>query len=272
MKKHLIALACAALPVNAQAASLSTADAAPLEGQWQVNGEPGAACGQNFTYGIKMGVEFRLTGGQVSFDDGSEGAGPQTVVSAEKTGGVYVLHLKDDDTPMRIKLAGKKLTITTAGAEGFIGKTFTQCLAGEPRSGIQLGKADMAFLATTMLPQVPRFVDARAKGGCKAAQYQYLDFDLADPVSPHLLREDSDALALARDKKHVKVPVDDDGMGRWPIEAAVKTPAGYDFTLTELIPPNGSRGDKFKLSILRTKDGISIPAWKRSYIRCSGEE
>ena len=70
------------------------------------------------------------------------------------------------------------------------------------------------------------------------------------------------------------IPVDDDGMGRWKIDGAVKTAAGYDLTVTELIPPNGARGDKSTLSILRTKDGISIPAWKRTYLRCpsTGDE
>ena len=63
-------------------------------------------------------------------------------------------------------------------------------------------------------------------------------------------------------------------MGRWKIEGAVKTAAGYDLKVTELIPPNGSRGDTTTLSILRTKDGISIPAWKRNYLRCpsTGDE
>ena len=41
-----------------------------------------------------------------------------------------------------------------------------------------------------------------------------------------------------------------------------------DATLTELIAPNGSRGDKTTVTILRTKTGISIPAWKRDYLRC----
>lgn len=275
-----IAILCAAFtaagPFAAQAAPLSPADAARLEGLWQVNGSGNPdACGRNgdWLYGIKMTMEFRLTGGQISFDDGAEGAGPQRIVKAEKTGNDTVLRLRDDDTPFRMTPVGKDgLKVLTSGAEGFIGKTFRQCTAGEARTGITLDRADMTFLAGTMLPELPRFVDARVKGGCKAAQYQYLNFDLADPVQPEIRREDNDALGVARFKKRVTVPVDDDGMGRWIIEAATRTAAGYDFTVIELIPPNGSRGDKTKLSALRTKDGISIPAWKRSYVRCKQED
>jgi hypothetical protein len=277
MKKALPAILLLSLAATAApAAPLAPAEAARLEGLWQYSGENGEdACGRkgNWTFGAKMTVEFRLTGGQVSFDDGSEGAGPILVTKAEKIGNDYVLHFKDDETPFRMAPAGKDgLKVLTSGAEGYIGKIFRQCTAGEARSSIRLSHADMTFLATTMLPDVPRFVDSRAKAGCKARQYQFLNFDLADPTRPEIRREDSDALAMARDSKEVRVPVDNDGMGRWVIEAAAQTGAGYDFTVTELIPPNGSRGDKTVLTIVKTKDGISIPAWKRNYLRCTEME
>jgi hypothetical protein len=273
MKKALPAILCLSLAATAtHAAPLAPAEAARLEGLWQYSGENGEdACGRkgNWTFGAKMTVEFRLTGGQVSFDDGSEGAGPILITKAEKIGDTYVLHFQDDETPFRLVPAGKDgLKVTASGAEGYVGKTFRQCIAGEARSGIHLSHADMTFLATTMLPEVPRFVDSRAKAGCKARQYQFLDFDLADPTRPEISREDSDALTMARDGKKVRVPVDDDGMGRWVIEAATRTTSGYDVTITELIAPNGSRGDRSVLNIVRTRDGVSIPAWKRSYIRC----
>jgi hypothetical protein len=273
MKKALPAILCLSLAVTAApAAPLAPAEAARLEGLWQYGGENGEdACGRkgNWTFGAKMTVEFHLTGGQVSFDDGSEGAGLILVTKAEKIGNDYVLHFKDDETPFRMAPAGKDgLKVLTSGAEGYVGKTFRQCIAAEARSGIRLSHADMTFLATTMLPDVPRFVDSRAKAGCKARQYQFLDFDLADPTRPEIRREDSDALAMARGVKKVRVPVDDDGMGRWVIETATRTASGYDVTVTELIAPNGSRGDRNVLNIVRTRDGVSIPAWKRSYIRC----
>lgn len=192
MKKLLTALFCF-LPVTAHAAPLAGADAARLEGEWRVNGAPGAdACGRSgdWLYGIKLTMEFRLTGGQIAFDDGSEGAGPQRVTAAEKTGSDIVLRLADDDTPLRLRPAGKDgLTVIASSASGFVGKSFRQCSMGAPRTAIRLNRADMTFLATTMLPQNPRFVDARTGGGCKAAQYQYLNFGLADPERPTLGRE-----------------------------------------------------------------------------------
>jgi hypothetical protein len=39
--------------------------------------------------------------------------------------------------------------------------------------------------------------------------------------------------------------------------------------MIELIPPNGSRGDAMTVDVVRTKTGISIPAWKRDYTRCT---
>jgi hypothetical protein len=272
MKKLLAALVSLS-SLSAQAAPLSPADAARLEGAWRYNGAGSDACGRSgkWLYGAEMTVEFRLTGGQVTLDDGAEGAGPHKVTRAEKKDGSFELELDGEPGPMRLAPIGTDgLKVTAYGAGGYVGKTFRQCSAADPRAGIKLDKADMTYLATSMLPVNPRFVDARAKN-CKAAQYQFLNFDLANPTDPEIRREDSDALGVARNKKSVRVPVDDDGMGRWKIEAAVKTQTGYDFTVTELIPPNGSRGDKSTLSVVRTKDGIAIPAWKRSYLRCPSE-
>ena len=277
MKKIIAAILC--LSSVAHAAPLNQADFARLEGQWRINGDDGApACGKSngdWTYGAKLTIEFRLTGGQIDFDTGAEGAGPQIVSKAEKSGNDYVLRFPDDETPFRMTPMGKDgMKIVSSGAEYYTGKVMRRCIAGEPRDAIKLSRADVKYLGTTVLTDAPQFVDARVKSGCKVKTYQYLSFDLADPVTPELRRQDSDALAMARDnkKKKLSIPVDDDGMGRWKIDGAVKTAAGYDVIVTELIAPNGSRGDKTTLSIVRTKDGISIPAWQRSYLRCISTE
>jgi len=49
----------------------------------------------------------------------------------------------------------------------------------------------------------------------------------------------------------------------------VKEAASLGGDVSELVPPNGSRGDSTTLDVMRTKTGIAIPAWKRNYIRCS---
>lgn len=272
MKKSLALFFCL-LPVTASAAPLAPGDAARLEGEWRNNAAPSSdACGRNgeFLYGVNLTMEFRLTGGQIAFDDGSEGAGPQRVTASEKSGSEIVLRLENDDQPLRLRPVGKDgLTVAASSAPGLVGKTFRQCRSGAPRDGIALSRTDMTFLATTMLPQNPRFVDARSKGGCKASQYQYLNFDLANPVAPEIRRENSDALGAAIfAKRKVTAPRDEDGMGRWVIEGAGKTATGYEFRVTELIPPNGSRGDTTRLAVQRTAAGIAIPAWKRAYLRC----
>ena len=44
-------------------------------------------------------------------------------------------------------------------------------------------------------------------------------------------------------------------------------------TITELIPPNGSRGDTMTITLVPTIDGrASVPEWKRSYMRCSANQ
>lgn len=276
MKLFWFAVLVGLLPAMADAAPLPPVDTAHLEGDWRFNGAPhDDACGRagNFLYGIDIKMEFRLTGGQIFFDDGAEGAKPHRVLSAEKTGSDIVLMIDSEDAPLRVKLSGTgKFTITAAPAAFLdgVGKTFTQCLAGQPRDAIKLGKADMKFLATTMVPDAPRFVDARTKGGCKATRYQYLNFDLAAANFPQIRRETSDDLgaALAAHKK-TATPMDSDGFGRWSIDGAEKTKAGYSVTVTELIAPNGARGDQMRLDIVVTRTGISIPAWKRSYLRCT---
>jgi len=81
-----------------------------------------------------------------------------------------------------------------------------------------------------MPPDEPIFVDTRAKGGCKALDYQYLIFDLVGPTGFTLGRWNSGHLAeLIADGK--KAPLATDEVSNWTIDAAQPTPGGYGLRL-----------------------------------------
>lgn len=115
------------------------------------------------------------------------------------------------------------------------------------------------------------FVDKRAKGGCTAAQYQYVFFNLAGPAHFEAGRWNSLAVAeiLAVDGKP-EIPLDE--LANWTIDAASQTDKGIRLTLTELIPPNGSRGDTQTITLQLKGDTLRIPEWSRSYQRCKPPE
>jgi hypothetical protein len=259
------------LAYPASAAPLDAADKGKLEGVWRRNANPQSdACGTdgNFQYGVEITIEFKLTGGEIYFEDQAEGSGGDKITSATKADNTIFLKLADRSPAWDIKFTGEDKA-------AFYGQAFTRCDAAEPRTTIALAKGDVAYLATGLVPAATDpfygayFVDTRDVGGCKAKFYQALAFDLRNPTAPALLRFESAWLKEKTDAgKKPGIPLDDDGMGRWLIAGAAKTATGWNFKLTELIPPNGSRGDIVPVDIQRTRTGIAIPAWKRSYTRC----
>jgi hypothetical protein len=226
----------------AMAALMSgSAAAADLSGEWR------AACGAE-AGDTSVVLEYAFTGGTAAIDNGmEEESGTFPIVELEKQG---KLSLKD-------------------GVVKWQGQTFKRCRGPADRSAIKLSKAQLAEIATTMPPAYPVFVDARAKAGCKARDYQYLRIDLIGPLGFELGRWNSLHLGelLAGDGKP-PLPVDE--VSNWKIEKAESVPGGYKLTITELIPPNGSRGDTTTITLATSSGGkLSVPEWKRSYIRCA---
>jgi hypothetical protein len=258
--------------VPAIAAPLSTADKARLEGVWRSNGNPASdGCGTDgkFLWGVEISIEFKFTGGDVYFEDQSEGSGGDHVVSSSKNGETITLTLTNRHPGWTVKWLDKNTA-------DFDGTVFTHCQQGEPRTNVHLGRDDLSYLATGLTSTGTEpfygvfFVDARDPGACKAKVYQALTFGLRSPTYLFLARRDSNALKtrLAA-KKKPGIAIDTDGMGRWAIDGAQATPTGWRFTVADLVPPNGSRGDTTTLDVMRTKTGIAIPAWKRNYVRCT---
>jgi hypothetical protein len=91
-----------------------------------------------------------------------------------------------------------------------------------------------------------------------------LDFKVGRWNNTHL------AETLADGKKS---PLGIDEVSNWSIDKAEPTASGYKLNITELIPPNGSRGDTSTITLVPTIDGkAAIPEWKRSFIRCRASD
>lgn len=148
---------------------------------------------------------------------------------------------------------------------------FSPALAADKKP-VQLEEATLDAVAADKAPNNPVFFDSRARGGCDASEYQYVFFNLSNPENASAGRWNSLAVAeiLAVDGKPA-IPLDE--IANWTIDAAQQTDKGLRITLTELIPPNGSRGDTQTITLILDKTGhLTIPEWQRKYIRCKAPE
>jgi hypothetical protein len=235
-----------------------------LAGGWREGG-CGAAADENartFTF------EFAITGGQMYVESGDETARNHPV-TLDQTGDKLTVTL--DKTDKWIFTHKGDTLVSTKPADlysGFAGVTFRRCAKPADRSAIHLDPKQTAAISSSM-PGGPMLIDLRAKRGCKATEYQSLDFDLVGPLGFTLHRWRSMALGetLADGGKPSVVT---DEPADFTIEKADAIPGGFRFTVTELIPPNGSRGDTTTIDVLIGKDHIAtIPQWKRRYAICT---
>jgi hypothetical protein len=235
MRFH-IGLFAVMVATAAHGETLNDADKAALAGEWR------AACGAEAS-DTSLVLEFALTGGTVQLDDGTEDGGTFSVAALQKQG--------------RLVLAGH--TVKWGGQD------FRRCRAPVSRAAIRLSNAELAQFSSGMPPDDAVFVDTRARGGCKALDYQYLTIDLVGPLGFQLGRWNSFHLgeAIAGGKKP---PFDDNA--NFTIEKAESRPDGIKLTITERIPPNGSRGDTATITLTTVAGKLSIPEWKRTYLRC----
>jgi hypothetical protein len=251
---------------------LSPADKAVLAGEWRANAaKPDGACGRDAGAGdTTMVVEFALTGGTITLGDGSEGGGAYAIGAADSADNHIRIALKDSGELWFVRRPGGLLK--SQSSEGVspevAGLTFKRCREPADRSPIKLSAAQIAVISSVMPPDHAIFVDARAAGGCKALDYQYLTLDLVGPMGFSLGRWNSAHLAEAlADGKKPKLARD--AVVNWTVDRAEAVPGGYRLTITELIPPNGARGDTSVITLAAPAGGkTAVPEWKRSFLRC----
>jgi len=270
MKIGIVLSAVLLFAAPAMAAPLSTAEKTALSGEWHMTGSA-KTCQPGEQPDLTMSIEFAATGGTLALDDNSEGAGQYVIKSATTDGKEIDLDLGEDGV-LKFARSGKQLkAITSAGTVGdFSGQLFGHCVAAADRSAIKLERNDLRYLSTGMLPDDPIFIDARDRKGCKAIDYQYLSIDLVGPAGFKMGRANSFSVGeKLADGKKVSLPQDE--LTEWIVQKADTVSGGYNLTVTELIPPNGSRGDTTTVFLKKTATGFDIPAWKRSYVRCTSK-
>jgi hypothetical protein len=265
-------LAACASPAFAAQDTLSAADKAALAGEWRANeAKPDGACGRDASAGdTTMVVEFALTGGTVTLEDGSEGGGAYAIGSSDAADNHIRIALKDSGELWFVRRPGGLLK--SQSSEGVspevAGLTFKRCREPAGRSAIKLSAAQVAAISSAMPPDHAVFIDARAQGGCKALDYQYLTLDLVGPMGFTLGRWNSAHLAAAlADGKKPKLARD--AVTNWTVDKAEAVAGGYRLTVTEFIPPNGARGDTSVITMAAPVGGkTAIPEWKRGFLRC----
>ncbi len=177
----LLLLSCA----SAAAEPLTGAAREALAGEWRANPDkPDGACGPDGGPGdIRMVIEFALTGGSISLDDGSEGGGEYAIASGSADKAHVALALKDGGTLSFTRANGLlKAASSDDVSVGIGGMNFKRCREPAGRSAIKLSKAQIAEISSALPPKNYVFVDMRAKAGCKALDYQYVFFDLVGPL------------------------------------------------------------------------------------------
>lgn len=243
-------------------------------GEWRANSQkPGGACGQNASAGdMRFTLEFALTDGQIFVGDGTESS--QTFAVKVDTSAKAATFNLGKDGVWKFTRQGDAL-ISDSPPDLYAeqkGLVFHRCRPAADRRAIKLSKDQIGIVSSAMPPNHVIFVDARAKKGCKALDYQYLTIDLVGPLGFTIGRWNSFHLAeQLADGKKPKLAVDE--VSNWTIEKAEAVANGYKFTITESIPPNDSRGDTATITLAPTIDGrASVPEWKRTYVRCSANQ
>lgn len=258
--------------LSTHAAPLAGAARDAYAGEWRANvGSSASACGAGAAPGaVHFTLEFAMTGGSMFVDDNSESAGTQKVQSIDDTAGTVTLKLHDGAWTFKHAAGGVLISDKPLDAYSEMhGLTFRHCMPAADRGAIHLNAAQTAAISGAM-PNGPLLVDLRAKKGCKANAYQYLNFDLVGPAGFALHRWNSTAAGeRLADGGKLAFLIDD--VADFRIEKADVVPGGYRFTVTELIPPNGARGDTTTINVVVNAKNhtASIPEWKRSYALCT---
>jgi hypothetical protein len=252
---------------------VSAATAAPVTGaareayagEWRAT-----ACGAGAdANAASFTMEFAMTGGLMGVNTGDETSGQHTVEAVDVAGDAVVLKIDGRDTWAFKRardgslVSGKPISIYSQ----MQGLTFRHCVKAADRGTIHLTRVQAGAISGAM-PGGPVLIDLRAKKGCKALEYQYLNFDLVGPAGFTLHRWNSMALGekLAGGGKPA---FKTDDISDFRIEKADAIPGGYRFTLTEFIPPNGARGDTTTITVNVKGKTATIAEWKRSYALCT---
>ena len=274
----LVFAVLAAPSAFAEGNTLSEARQAYLEGEW--SGVPSDVSADKLCSiqapppgATTLSIEFLRSGGVAFADDGSEAATRGPITEASEANGV--LSITFGNEVWRFRPDGDKIMFRVRSSASLGGDVdtmvFKRCKKAADRSAIALDQDALKFLAADLPGDEAFFMDERLAGKtgdrCAVQETQYLFFVLIGPAEFRLSRWNSFAIAdkLAA-KKPVKLPLDP--VSNWKIESARADGTKYVLHVRDY--------DNEKASLetihveVKPDTSISVPEWKRNYIRCKG--
>jgi hypothetical protein len=217
-------------------------------------------------------LEFLRSGGVAFADDGTESAARGPITAASEANGVVSLTFNNE--AWRFRPEGKNVMYRVRSSASVGGDVdmmvFKRCKSAADRSVIALDDAALKFLAADLPGDEAFFIDERhaAKSGdrCAVAETQYLFFVLVGPAEFRLSRWNSFTIAdkLAA-KKPVKPPLDP--VADWQIESVG---ADGNRLVVRMRDYDDAKAVPETIHVETKPDGILIPEWRRSYVRCKG--
>ncbi len=273
-----VALIVSAAAARAEGISISKERQAFLEGIWSgVSADVSAdkLCSKLTppAGAMALSIEFERSGGVIFADDGSETSLRGKIVEASESNGVVSLTVGQEIFRLRPDSDSIMSRVRSSASLGGDVDTmvFKRCQKPADRSSIALDEVGMKFLASDLPGDEAFFMDERLvpKTGnrCAVNETQYLFFALIGPAEFRLSRWNSFALAdKMAAKKPLKLPPLDPVMD-WRIESVRAD--GTQFVL-RMRDYDNAKALPLTIHVEVKGSGISIPQWKRNYIRCTG--
>jgi hypothetical protein len=219
-----------------------------------------------------LAIEFQRSGGVAFVDDGTEAASRGPILSASEENGVVSLKIGDQAWRFRPDTKDIMYRVRSSASLGGDVDTmvFKRCKKAADRSAIALDDAALKFFAADLPGDEAFFIDERhaAKSGdrCAVKEVQYLFFVLIGPAEFRVSRWNSFAIAdKLAEKKPVKMPLD--AVADWQVEKARAEGGKIVLRMREY---DNEKAVPETIHIETKGDGISIPEWRRTYVRCKG--
>lgn len=270
-------LSILAATLTAHAEGISQERQAYLEGVWsgvptEVSADKLCSTTAPPAEATALAIEFQRSGGVAFIDDGTEAASRGPILSASEENGVVSLKIGDQAWRFRPDTKDVMYRVRSSASLGGDVDTmvFKRCKPAADRSAIALDDAALKFFAADLPGDEAFFIDDRhaAKTGdrCAVKETQYLFFVLIGPSEFRVSRWNSFAIAdkLAK-KKSVKLPLD--SVSDWAIESARTEGKKVVVRMREY---DNEKAVPETIHIEAKADGISVPEWRRTYIRCKG--
>ena len=273
-----LALVAIAPAAYAEGNNLSDARQAYLEGEWSgvptdVSADKLCSIQAPPAGATTLSIEFLRSGGVAFADDGTEAATRGPITEATESNGVISLTFGNE--VWRFRTDGDKIMYRVRSSASLGGDVdmmvFKRCKKAADRSAIALDKDALKFLAADLPGDEAFFMDERhaAKTGdrCAVQETQYLFFVLIGPAEFRLSRWNSFAIAdKLAEKKPVKLPLDP--VANWRIENARADGAKYVLRMRDY---DNDKATPETIHIeVKPDTSITVPEWKRTYIRCRG--